>query len=303
VVERQAYPDGQLSPLRAGHVTASSVAALVNAHPFKTRLAYWAELRGILLPNAGNRLTQRGILFEPVVARAVGIELPEADIRYPLNTYFFDRELRYGCSPDAVMQLDGELLNLQLKVVNKRSFEQHWECGPPPYIELQVTAENDLMGVDGSMVAALVLDSYDYQLRLFPVPRNPGREARLRELVAAFWDDVRTGNRPPASPDQDGPTVAAMFPLSSSEPVLDLTGDNRLSELLPARAMLKGEISSLEKQVEGMDTEIKLKLAKHERATLPGWKLTWKTQHRKERVQPATTVRPLLVTQLKDEAA
>ena len=137
------------------------------------------------------------------------------------------------------------------------------------------------------------------------MPRHAAAEQRLRDIAAAFWARIARGERPPADVERDAETVAAMYPISVPEPVLDLSGDNRLADLLPARAMLKAEIAGLEKDVEKLDTEIKDKLGPHETAMLPGWKIIWKTQYREAAVIPAHTRRPLLVSavEAKEEAA
>ena len=133
------------------------------------------------------------------------------------------------------------------------------------------------------------------------MPRHARAEARIVAIAKKFWADIEAGIKPPADYGRDADTVAALWPQSEPEPVLDLTGDNRLPDLLAMRAVLKGEADGIEKQIKTIDTEIKDKLGPHELAMLPGWKLSWKTHHRKEAVTAAYDYRPLVVTDLRED--
>ena len=90
--------------------------------------------------------------------------------------------------------------------------------------------------------------------------------------------------------------MAAVFPASVAEPVLDLTGDNALGILLPRRAVLKEQMALDQKALDEIETEIKAKLGDAERATLPGWMIKWKTENRKAYTVPASSRRVLRVT-------
>ena len=289
--------------LRTLDLTASDIGAACGLDPYKSRLALWAEKSGLLLPDADSPIMRRGRWLECAVVAALRDEHPDWDIRYPLGLYLRDTEHRLGATPDAVAETDQPgLTNIQLKVVAKPEFEKRWADGPPaPYV-LQTLCEGMLMDADRSLIAALVVDAYHADLHLAEVPRHAAAESRLHDIAAAFWDSVRTGRRPAVEPARDAETVAAMFPQSDPGQVLDLSGDNRLGGLLPQRARLKLWQGEVAKALEGIDDEIKCKLGEAEKALLPGWKITWKTQSRKEAIIPASTFRVLRVTE-QEEAA
>jgi hypothetical protein len=103
---------------------------------------------------------------------------------------------------------------------------------------------------------------------------------------------VRQGLRPRADPARDAEIVAAFFPVAQKEPVLDLTGNNRITQaLLDERAGLKDAETRASERIREIDTVIKDVLGPHARASLPGWKLSWPTITRKAYEVAASTFR------------
>lgn len=303
-IERHTTPAGlRLHPLRASDLTASDIAASQGLDPFKSALQLYAEKTGLIDGQSDNPMMQRGRWMEASVIAALIDQHPELRVKYPLDIYVRDAELRLGCTPDAVAELRGSLglINVQCKVVARPAFDRDWSDGPPIGYQLQTLCEGMLLDAAVSVIAALVIDAYSARLELFDVPRHEAAEAKVRAIATAFWENVRTGKRPAADYTRDAETVAAIFPTSEAEPVLDLAADNRLPELLAEREAAKASVKATSERLAAMDTEIKEKLGAHERASLPGWRVSWKTQHRKEQIIPASTFRVLRVN--KEEAA
>lgn len=287
--------------MRSNDLTASDIGAAVGIDPYKSALQLYGEKTGQLMPSGDNKMMRRGRWLESAVIAAIEDEYPEwGPISRP-KIYLRDPDLRLGATPDAVAGTDGELVNIQCKVVSKPAYERDWSEGPPLPYTLQTATEALLMGADRSMIAALVIDTYSAELVIHDVPRHAGAEGRVKEIARQFWDNVATGKRPAADYVKDRQTIAELHPVSVPLPVLDLSGDNRLAELLPAREMLKGEIAELTRQVEAFDTEIKAKLGDHERAELPGWRVSWKTQTRAERIMPASSFRVLRISEVVEQ--
>lgn len=295
-------PDMRLHPLRAQDLTASDIGAAIGVDPYKSKLALWAEKSGLLMASADNPMMRRGRWLEGAVVAALRDEFPDWDFLYPPRVYLRDPESRLGATPDAFATDGDQIVNVQLKVIAKPEFERRWAMGPPMAYVLQTLTEGMLAEADRSLLAALVIDTYSAELHLAEVPRHAAAEARLHDIAAAFWASVNTGQPPPADVSRDAETVAAMFPQSAPEPVLDLSGDNRLPDLLDLRAVLKESITEFEKTVAGIDSEVKCKLGEAERAFLPGWKISWKTQTRAACVIAESSFRVLRVTRAKEEA-
>lgn len=301
-VERYAVTDrDSWLAMRAQDLTASDVGAAAGLDPYKSPLALYAEKTGMLLPQADNNAMRRGRWLEAAVLSAIREENPDWDVR-PAKVYLRDPALRLGATPDAVAQTHQPgLTNIQCKVVNRPAYERDWAKGPPLGYQLQTLTEGMLLDAQRSLVAALVIDTYTADLYLHPVPRHEAAEARVRAMATQFWENVAAGTPPPADYQRDAETVAAMFPTSVPEPVLDLTGDNRLAVLLEERAGFKGSLAKFEKAVAAIDTEIKAKLGEAERATLPGWKLSWKTEKRPAYNVAASERRVLRVTEIEEK--
>lgn len=290
---------------RAHDLTASDIGAAAGVDLYKTRLALYAEKTGQIMPASDSPLMRRGRWLESAVLAAIRDEYPHWEVR-PVGMYYRDPELRLGATPDfvAVADLPG-VTNIQAKVVSRPSFERHWDAGPPISYQLQTVCEAMLMEAHQSIVAALVIDTYRADLHLFPLPRHEAAERSIRQIATAFWDSVREGRAPPADYAQDRAVVEALHPTSVAEPVLDLTGDNELAVLLPELAALKTGVAIDKKRIDEIETAVKAKLGDAERATLPGWDVSWKSQHRKEHVVKASNYRVLRVKDLdeKEEAA
>jgi len=302
MIERHAIPPGmRLHPLRATDLTASDIGAAVGVDPYKSRLALYAEKTGMLMPQADNNAMRRGRWLEAAVLSAIREENPDWEVR-PANIYLRDPQLRLGATPDALAATDQPgVTNIQCKVVNRPSYERDWAAGPPLHYQLQTLAEGMLLRADQSLIAALVIDTYSAELYLHPVPRHEAAEARVEAIAIRFWEDVAAGRMPAPDYARDAETIAAMFPTSVPEPVLDLSADNRIHELLDLRERLKVEQGNAEACLREVETEIKAKLGEHERATLPGWNISWKTQHRKESIVKAHDRRPLIITETEEK--
>lgn len=291
---------------RANDLTASDIGAAVGLDPYKTPLKLYAEKTGLLMPDGDNPQMRRGRWLEAAVLEAIREEHPDWEVR-PANVYLRDGALRLGASPDALAATDEPgVTNIQCKVVARPTYETKWVDGPPMHYQLQTLTEGMLLDAARSYVAALVIDTYTAELYLHRVNRHAAAELRVREIAAEFWSNVASGKRPAADYRQDAETVAAMFPQSEPEKVLDLSGDNQLAVLLPHREALREMIAIDQQKLAEMDTEIKAKLGEAEQAVLPGWKITWKTQQRKAYTVAEGTTRPLRVTEVpitKEEAA
>lgn len=287
---------------RARYLTASQVPAAAGLDPYMTALELYLEKTGVVVTDADNTMTRRGRHMESVGISLLMEENPDWEIRYPLNMVFADDALGLSATPDAVGITDQPgLTNIQIKVVAKPEFERRWNGRPPEGVEIQTLTEAMLMDVQQSLVVAVVVDAYSLDIHSFPVPRHEAAEARVKAIAAEFHDNLRTGRRPPADYGRDAKTLAKLYPVSVPEPVLDLTGDNRLPDRLARRFELKQVIDVAQTEVDDIDTEIRDKLGEAERAVVPGWKLTLKTEHRKERMVAATSFRRLRVT--KEKAA
>jgi predicted phage-related endonuclease len=136
---------------------------------------------------------------------------------------------------------------------------------------------------------------------LVPIPLHEGAWARLVESVAAFWRSVEAGDPPQPDYARDGALIAAMHPASNGS-LIDLSGDNELVVALAEREEAKAVEHDLEAQLKRLDAVIRHKLGDHEFALAGDWRVTLRTEHRKEYTVAAGTRRPIRIKRIRGEA-
>lgn len=291
--------------LRQRDLTASDIGAVIGADPYRTPLRIFSEKSGLILAEAETPIMRRGRWFELAALAALREQKPTWRIEQP-NIYLRDAECRLGATPDAIAEDEeapGELINCQIKTIAKPAFEREWADAAPMGYVLQTLAEGYLLGAARSILAALVVDTYSAELHIHDVPRHEAAEARIRDIARDFWQAIAEGRRPAADYKRDAETIGELFAKPEPGPPLDLSTDNRMPSLLQEREELREEIERDRERLEVVEAEIKDKLGAAEAATLPGWKVTWKQQTRKEYIVPAKTFRVLRVSQTKEEDA
>jgi putative phage-type endonuclease len=285
---------------RRQDVTASDVAALFGLSPFKTALQVWAEKTGYADHKPESPLLRRGRWLEPAVLEALRETYPSSLVER-LTIYLRDPEIRLGATPDARMTGQGGSL-VECKVISRPVFEA-WNDEPPIYYQLQALTGAMLAEADQAILACLVIDTYSAELVTFHVERNAEAEAKIRAGVARFWENTALGARPVADYGEDGALLARLYKPKDTLPPIDLSGDNRLPEILAEREGLKDRIKADEARVDAIKAEIVHKLAGAPAAICGAWTIRHKMVHQPESIRKATSYPMLTVTRKKDEAA
>lgn len=300
---------------RMADITASDAAAVLGFHPDRTAARVWAEKSGLIPPTQTTQFLEFRLALEAAAIDWVKMRRPTWEVRRS-NVYARDDGLRLAATPDAVM-VDPERAGfgvLECKSVVRHIFERDWtqlDEGPdgtllaeaPIFHQLQALTGAMLLGASYAIVVGLILDSAGTgALALAPVDRHEAAEQSIRDGVARFWTNTDAGKPPPLNYALDSDVVVALFPKALiKDPPLDLSTDNRMPELLKAREVYKEDIRKSTDACESIDAEIKDKIGAHELATLPGWRVSWKTQKRPERIMPAWEGRVLRVSPTKQE--
>ena len=289
----------QWMALRKRDVTASTIAALWGMHPYETLAGLHALKSGVEFPKpVESSVMRRGRALERVVADEEVARLhPEWKIT-KASDYWRDPQRRIGATPD--FYIHDEALRfgvLQTKTVASSVYKRTWgEDQPPFWITLQLTTELMLVGADFGMVAALVVGDFTFDIVTHFVPRHVTAEKRIREAAENFWLHVDSGVQPKIDYERDGPLLAALFPRETPGKVIDLRTDNRILQLLEERESVLGGQSVAEDRLSCINTEIKSKMEDAEAAIVPGWRVTFKQQHRKEHTVKASSFRVLRAT-------
>jgi predicted phage-related endonuclease len=270
---------------RADLVTASGVGGLFGYHPFTSKLKLYVAARGVEFNEFENMMMKKGRIIEPSVAAAVREERPEWTIS-PAGVYLRDPELKLGATPDFFVfdpAREGRGV-LQAKTTSRDILEKEWDGGTrvPDWIRDQVQTEAMLSVAEWAVVAALVVERYYINCAIIEVPIDFAHQARIVSAVIEFADDVRAGREPSPDFEKDAAVINARSPFGIPGSTLDLTGNNSAQELLARRAAYRERITDAEAQCEVIETELKFMLGDAEMITgLPGWRVTWRMEHRK----------------------
>jgi predicted phage-related endonuclease len=187
---------------------------------------------------------------------------------------------------------------LQVKVVASSIFRREWEDAPPLGHLLQLSTEMMLTpDATWGALGVLIIGDFSFEAALYPVDRNADVELRLREAAKEFWRMFDAGDQPALDFARDGALIAAMHQEQPGK-VINLSGDNRIMELLARRERLRADRMVLEDEIEACANEIKAKLGDASVALVPGWKVTFKLQRRAAYEVPAQSFRVLRTTRV-----
>jgi predicted phage-related endonuclease len=299
-VERHAITDrASWLAMRQQDLTASDLGAVAGIDPYRSPLQIFRQKRGEVPQTVENNIMRRGRWLEPAVLFALRERYPDWRIDMA-GFYLRDPEIRLGATPDAIAVVNGDRVNVQLKVITRSAYDRDWSDGsaPPSYV-VQTMAEGMLLDADRSILAALVLDTYSADLEVRDVPRRPDAEALIRQAAVRFWADVDADRPPQPDYSRDRDTLAAMYPPRPELDPLDLSADNHIRELLADRSRLKGEIKAAGEQCDQVDAEIIDKLKGAPAAVCDGWRISWKEETRAEYTVKASTRCALRITEPK----
>lgn len=260
-------------------LTASDVAAIAGVDPYKTAYRVYVE-KMTHEASEESPIMRRGRMFEHAAYSYLQEDHPHWEWIRP-QAFYADVDLKLGATPDALAKShDRGLINVQIKTVSAPVFES-WNDEPPIGYVMQTVTENMLTQADEGILAVMVVSTFGAEMHEYAVPRHEGAERKIGALARDFWHNVKAGLLPPPDYRMDSETIAKLHPPRPEVPVpLDLSGDNRLLAVLGERELLKKAVKEAEETISALDAEIVHKLDGATLATIDGWKITNKTQHR-----------------------
>lgn len=273
---------------RRGHVTASRIGALFDAHPYLSREQLAAELSGHSTKGDTPAL-RRGRVLEAAVIEALREEHPDWRIERARD-YHWIEDYRLGATPDAYLDDDGLI---EVKTVRPEIWDK-WHGRPPLGYLLQLLTGLICTGRQRGVLACMVLSS-DYPVHEFDVPRHAEAERRIVEATRDWWEQYDAGLiAPPQSADE----IEAMLDDGSYR---DLSGRDDIREMLEERRSLKTDMSALSARLGEIDCTIKNTIGAASTAWLPGWSINFRRQHRAEYTIPAKDIRVLRIKEMSVE--
>jgi len=292
--------------MRRQDVTASQIGALLQVHPFCTRLQLFLEKTGRKTSDddLDSAAMRRGRMLERLAFEQAAEALPAANMEHNLyNRYWRDRALRIGCTPDVIADDKRGRGVIQLKSVEPSIYRRTWEHGEPPvWVALQAMTEAKLVGASWAAVGVLRV-GHGVEFDLIDVPLVSGAWAAVLEAVKGFWDMVELGVAPPPDFTADGELIAALTGTSEPGSTIDLSGDNALTAVLHDREELKALQRDTEKQLEAYDAQIRFKVGAAEVATVGDFRITLKTEQVKGYTVAARERRPIRIKRIRGPEA
>lgn len=244
---------------RRSFIGGSEVAALFGLHPHLTPFELWHRKAGSLPePDlSDSAAVQAGIFLEPAVAAWV------AD-RTGWKIQKVRRHLVHSDLPFLAGSLDYEVVGHDrgagvLEIKTTDSFvARMWDEGDPPmHYELQLQT---YLGITGRAWGAIAVLVGGNDLRLFERERRPKTIEKIEAAAAAFWASVREGREPTPDFRVDADVIAALYRSAQRGKMVDLTGDNYLSDLC-ARWIDSGErMRAAEAEREAIKAELLTKI-------------------------------------------
>jgi hypothetical protein len=256
-------------------VGASEAPALLSIHPYLTPFELFNRKAGNLeaeqsAPQIGEDTIclpplQRGTFLEERGIELARMLRPDWSIvsnEIPGGRVFVDREIGMSCTPDAFATLpSGETATLQIKSVEPMIFRNTWKqdggVEPPLWIALQALQDATLAGADRAFVGAMVI-GFNIDFHLIEVPMHTAAMAKVRVAVKDFWRRIAEGDAYPPDYAKDGAIISALYAQDDGSEA-DLSGNNRISEILWTREALKArekEGDAAAKERKAIDAEI-----------------------------------------------
>jgi putative phage-type endonuclease len=297
---------GDWLAMRKRDVTASEIAALFGAHPYKTALQVYADKMSPARGSGDNAAMRRGRILEPGCVVALQEVRPDWEV-VKCDRYYRMPDHRIGATPDyfRIMRGDptkGILLEreiIECKTVSPEKWAE-WQGGVPLAYQLQVVTQCRLTAAKRGWIALLV-DNRAKDFELFEVPAHKGAWQRIVEKVGEFWDAAEAGALPNPDFTRDRDIIKSIMPPIEGAGLLDWSADNYTPTLLAEREQLADQAKDCKARIDAIDAEIVAKLNGAEGATLPGWKISNKMQSRAEFTVKAQTFPVLRFSKTKEK--
>lgn len=274
--------------------------------PYKTGYRLWQEKAGRLMPDsfAESERIQAGIHLEPALAEwsKARWEWPLRKVRRYLAHDVVDG---WGASLDYEIHGDGlSRIPVEFKNVDGGVFRRQWMLDgdeivlPPLHYLLQVQHQIGAAGADHGWIVACVGGNKLHRGR---IDRHLPTQEKIASAIAWFWETVKRG----ISPDRvaDGDTVARALAEGEAGKTADLT-DTNVHVMCAQYLRLKKHIERMEARESNIKGRITAQIGNATKATAAGYRLSWPSITRPEkmipaRVQAALTYRGgLTITQL-----
>lgn len=245
--------------LRVRDVTSTETPALFNCSPHTTRfeLAHRKRSAEIVAFEPNERMRWGTRLQD---AAGAGIAEDQGWKVRRMTEYMRDPEISMGASFDFDVN-DGEGL-LEVKIIDYLAFRDGWivdgdTIEAPPHIEIQLQQQLALSGRKWGAIGALVGGNRAIITKRLPDPDVIGP---IREKIAKFWEDVRSGRELVPDFTQDSVFIARLYAQSVAGKVLDVRNETEIPMLAAEYARLGTEEKRAKEARDAIKAQILMKI-------------------------------------------
>jgi putative phage-type endonuclease len=273
---------------RGRGIGASDVATILHLNPWKSPYTLYYEKRGELPAVESTIPMQLGHYLEPFIDRLYQEETHRTTVDLGDYTVVSHPDFPWlRCTPDRVVLDESPQRLVELKSIGEHAAKSLGEDGDIKH-QVQVQIQMACLGMEQGDIAALVAGR---DFRIFPVARHDRFLAVAIAKCQEFWERLQAGDPPmPDDSESTAATIAALHPDDNGETVVlspeSVEAAQRLDDYKAAR-------SELDKKIRGEQNLIKAAIGDATYGQGPGWRLSLKTQERKEHMVKASKYRVL----------
>jgi putative phage-type endonuclease len=281
---------------RKNGVGASEVSVVLGINSYKSAYTLWAEKTGRIEPEEPGLAAAVGVALEPMIAGLYETQTGYTLEHEPFTMYHHPTAPLFATLDRTAHTPDGPRV-VEIKSIGERAWQALKEGEASLAHLVQVQAQLACTGYETGDLACLVGNRL---FEVFPVARHEKLIAQIVRRVTDFWQCVET-NTPP---DVDGSksTTATLYALHpEQEPGKAIEASLEMAEAVERLTYLTDRLAEMDCEKAELQNRIKAMMGDAETAHGEGFRVTWKTQTRKEHTVKASTARVLRVSTTKGE--
>ena len=277
-------------------VGASEVSVVLGINPYKSAYTLWAEKTGRIEPEEPGLAAAVGVALEPMIADLYETQTGFALKHEPYTMYHHPTAPLFATLDRTAHTPDGPRV-VEIKSIGERAWQQLKEGEASLAHLVQLQAQLACTGYQTGDLACLVGNRL---FEVFPVARHERMIKHMLNHVEEFWDCVKANLPPPV--DGSKSTTATLYALHpEQEPGKAIEASLEMAEAVERLNYLNARLADMDTDKAELQNQIKAMMGDAETAHGEGFRVTWKTQQRKEHTVKASTARVLRVSTTKGD--
>lgn len=253
-------------------IGATNIAAIVNLHPHETEYGVWEDKTGRSEPKPMNDEMERGLFFEPWVAKKYR-DITGNEIRRHGRLVLHPDYPELGCTPDYYVLNTDRLL--ECKTAGRWSARGFGEDGSDQVPDWYLTQCQWQMTITGRKWVDLALLVDIDTVRLFSIPFDEDLSTYLIRRARQWWETHVVKDIPPpiSGHKADTERVKARYREDNGE---EIACGFEQSEEIAKLIRLRKQIKEIEAEADQIENRVKMYMADASVLHADGAMITWK---------------------------